>query len=126
MFTDPARIEALAIHLQAENIRRARFHSRPVAAADETARTLAEVATPLKTIWGKPVTSSPCGKGSTQRLKSAQRHRKESQETGARGTRHLRHLPPGKFSVWRHRPLPAMMAARGAVWQALAGSFGDA
>jgi pimeloyl-ACP methyl ester carboxylesterase len=52
MFADPARIDALAIHLQAENIRRARFRSRPFAATDELARTLPAVTAPLKTIWG--------------------------------------------------------------------------
>ena len=52
MFADPAGIDALAIHLQAENVRRARFRSRPFAATDEIARTLADVTAPLKTIWG--------------------------------------------------------------------------
>ncbi|MBX9589050.1 MAG: alpha/beta fold hydrolase [Hyphomonadaceae bacterium] len=52
MFADPARIDALAVHLQAENIRRARFRSRPFAATDELARALASVSAPLQTIWG--------------------------------------------------------------------------
>jgi pimeloyl-ACP methyl ester carboxylesterase len=52
MFADPARIDALAIHLQAENIRRARFRSRPFAATDGLAQALARVSVPLKTIWG--------------------------------------------------------------------------
>jgi pimeloyl-ACP methyl ester carboxylesterase len=52
MFADPANIDALAVYLQAENIQRARFRSRPFAATDEIARTLAHVAAPLKTIWG--------------------------------------------------------------------------
>jgi pimeloyl-ACP methyl ester carboxylesterase len=52
MFADPARIDALAIHLQAENIRRARFRSRPFAATAAIARGLASVAAPLKTVWG--------------------------------------------------------------------------
>ena len=52
MFADPARIDALAVYLQAENIRRARFRSRPFAATDELARTLPHVTAPLKTIWG--------------------------------------------------------------------------
>ncbi len=52
MFADPANIDALAVHLQAENIRRARFRSRPFAATDGLARTLASVTVPLKTIWG--------------------------------------------------------------------------
>jgi pimeloyl-ACP methyl ester carboxylesterase len=52
MFADPARIDALALYLQAENVRRARFRSRPFAATDELARTLPLVSAPLKTIWG--------------------------------------------------------------------------
>jgi 2-hydroxy-6-oxonona-2,4-dienedioate hydrolase len=52
MFADPANIDPLAIHLQAENIKRARFRSRPFAATDELARALADVTAPLKTIWG--------------------------------------------------------------------------
>jgi len=52
MFADPAKIDALAIHLQAENIRRARFRSRPFAPTDGLAQALAHVAAPLKTIWG--------------------------------------------------------------------------
>jgi 2-hydroxy-6-oxonona-2,4-dienedioate hydrolase len=52
MFADPSKIDALAIHLQAENIKRARFRSRPFAATDELARALAHVKAPLKTIWG--------------------------------------------------------------------------
>ena len=52
MFADPARIDPLAIHLQAENIKRARFRSRPFAATDGLAVALADVTAPLKTIWG--------------------------------------------------------------------------
>jgi pimeloyl-ACP methyl ester carboxylesterase len=52
MFADPANIDALAIHLQAENIERARFRSRPFAATDTLARALADVSAPLKTVWG--------------------------------------------------------------------------
>ena len=52
MLADPARIDDLAVYLQAENIRRARFRSRPFAATDDLARALAGVAAPLKTIWG--------------------------------------------------------------------------
>jgi 2-hydroxy-6-oxonona-2,4-dienedioate hydrolase len=52
MFADLANIDALAIHLQAENIKRARFRSRPFAPTDNLARALAEVSAPLKTIWG--------------------------------------------------------------------------
>jgi pimeloyl-ACP methyl ester carboxylesterase len=52
MFADPANIDALAVHLQAQNIKRARFRSRPFAATDTLARALADVTAPLKTIWG--------------------------------------------------------------------------
>jgi len=52
MFADPARIDALAVHLQTENIKRARFRSRPFAATDALAVALADVTAPLKTIWG--------------------------------------------------------------------------
>ncbi|MET0194727.1 MAG: alpha/beta fold hydrolase, partial [Hyphomicrobiaceae bacterium] len=52
MFADPRNIDALAIHLQIENVRRARFRSRPFAATDELARALADVLAPLGTIWG--------------------------------------------------------------------------
>jgi 2-hydroxy-6-oxonona-2,4-dienedioate hydrolase len=52
MFADPANIDALAVHLQAENIKRARFRSRPFAATDTLARALADVTAPLSTIWG--------------------------------------------------------------------------
>jgi pimeloyl-ACP methyl ester carboxylesterase len=52
MFADPAKIDALAIHLQAENIRQARFRSRPFAATDGLAQALARVTAPLRTIWG--------------------------------------------------------------------------
>jgi len=52
MFADPANIDALAIHMQAENIKRARFRSRPFAAIDGLARALADVTAPIKTIWG--------------------------------------------------------------------------
>ena len=52
MFADPDNIDALAIHLQAENIKRARFRSRPFAATEGLADALADVTAPLKTIWG--------------------------------------------------------------------------
>jgi len=52
MFADPANIDALAVHLQAENIKRARFRSRPFASTDTLARALADVRAPLSTIWG--------------------------------------------------------------------------
>jgi pimeloyl-ACP methyl ester carboxylesterase len=52
MFADPANIDALAVHLQAENVTRGRFHSRPFAATDALAVALADIRAPLKTIWG--------------------------------------------------------------------------
>jgi pimeloyl-ACP methyl ester carboxylesterase len=52
MFADPANIDALAVHLQGENIKRARFRSRPFAPTDNLARALEKVTARLKTIWG--------------------------------------------------------------------------
>jgi pimeloyl-ACP methyl ester carboxylesterase len=52
MFADPDKIDPLAIHLQAENIKRARFRSRPFAASEGLATALADVTAGLKTIWG--------------------------------------------------------------------------
>jgi pimeloyl-ACP methyl ester carboxylesterase len=52
MFANPANIDALAIHLQAENIKRARFRSRPFATTDGLAKALADVTAPVRTIWG--------------------------------------------------------------------------
>jgi pimeloyl-ACP methyl ester carboxylesterase len=52
MFADERNIDALAVHIQIENIRRARFRSRPFAATDDLARALGAVRAPLKTIWG--------------------------------------------------------------------------
>jgi pimeloyl-ACP methyl ester carboxylesterase len=52
MFADPANIDALAVHLQAQNVGRARFRSRPFAATDGLARALERVSAPLQTIWG--------------------------------------------------------------------------
>jgi len=52
MFADPANIDALAVHLQAENIKRARFRSRPFAPTEGLARALADVTASVSTIWG--------------------------------------------------------------------------
>jgi 2-hydroxy-6-oxonona-2,4-dienedioate hydrolase len=52
MFADPNNIDALAIHLQGENVKRARFRSRPFAPTDNLARALVKVTARLKTIWG--------------------------------------------------------------------------
>jgi 2-hydroxy-6-oxonona-2,4-dienedioate hydrolase len=52
MFANPANIDALAIYLQAENVKRARFRSRPFATGDGLAKALADVTAPVQTIWG--------------------------------------------------------------------------
>jgi pimeloyl-ACP methyl ester carboxylesterase len=52
MFADPANIDPLAVHLQVENLRRARFRSRPFAGTDDIARAVAHVPARLKTLWG--------------------------------------------------------------------------
>ena len=52
MFREPSRIDPLAVWLQSENIRRARFRSRPFARSDEIRRNLMEIETPLKAVWG--------------------------------------------------------------------------
>jgi 2-hydroxy-6-oxonona-2,4-dienedioate hydrolase len=53
MFAKEDNIDALAVHLQAENIKRARFRSRPFATSDGLAKALAEVTAAVKTIWGR-------------------------------------------------------------------------
>ena len=53
MFHDPARIDALALYIQAENVRRARFESRPFATTDTIRRTLAKIRAPLRSIYGE-------------------------------------------------------------------------
>jgi len=52
MFKENDRIDALAVHLQSENIRRARFRSRPFARTDEIRVTLPKVEVPVRAIWG--------------------------------------------------------------------------
>ena len=52
MFADPGNIDELAVYLQAENVGRGRFHSRPFAATDALAVALADIKVPVKTIWG--------------------------------------------------------------------------
>ncbi len=52
MFTDPARIDALAIHTHAANIRRARFKSRAFASTNEIPENLPRVKAQLRAIWG--------------------------------------------------------------------------
>jgi pimeloyl-ACP methyl ester carboxylesterase len=52
MFADPGAIDESAIDIQAENVAKTRFRSRPFAATDDIARALADVVVPLKSIWG--------------------------------------------------------------------------
>jgi pimeloyl-ACP methyl ester carboxylesterase len=52
MFKDASRIDPLAIYLQSENIRQARFRSRPFARIPEIAQFLPEVTIPVKAVWG--------------------------------------------------------------------------
>ena len=52
MFKENDRIDPLAVYLQSENIRRARFRSRPFARTDEIRVKLPEVMVPVRAIWG--------------------------------------------------------------------------
>ena len=52
MIANAARIDDLAIHIQAENIAKTRFRSRIFAATDEIKCTLPRVAAPLGAVWG--------------------------------------------------------------------------
>jgi len=52
MFKDPARIDPLAVWLQSENIRQARFRSRPFARMPEIAQHIPDVRIPVKAVWG--------------------------------------------------------------------------
>jgi 2-hydroxy-6-oxonona-2,4-dienedioate hydrolase len=52
MFANPARIDPLAIHTHATNIRRARFKSRAFASTNEIPETLPRVTARLRAIWG--------------------------------------------------------------------------
>jgi 2-hydroxy-6-oxonona-2,4-dienedioate hydrolase len=52
MIREPSRIDALAIDIQAANVRRARFRSRPFAGTDEIKRNLPRVSVPVNAIWG--------------------------------------------------------------------------
>ena len=61
MFANADNIDSLAIHLQAENIKRARFRSRPFATTDGLARALADV-TASRIPSGVPRTSSPAAR----------------------------------------------------------------
>jgi pimeloyl-ACP methyl ester carboxylesterase len=75
MFANPANIDALAIHLQAENVKRARFRSRPFATGDGLAKALADVTAPVQTIWG---TEDMIARGSLdRRLEILRQHHPE-------------------------------------------------
>jgi 2-hydroxy-6-oxonona-2,4-dienedioate hydrolase len=52
MIADPSRIDPLAVHLQASNVGKARFRSRPFARTDEIRRHLPDVRVPVRAIWG--------------------------------------------------------------------------
>lgn len=52
MFSNPAAIDDAAVDIQAANVAKTRFRSRPFAATDDIARALADVPVPLKSIWG--------------------------------------------------------------------------
>jgi pimeloyl-ACP methyl ester carboxylesterase len=53
MIRESARIDALAIDIQASNVRQARFRSRSFAGTDEIRRNLHRVTVPLNAIWGE-------------------------------------------------------------------------
>jgi len=52
MFKEKSRIDPLAIHIQADNIAKARFRSRPFARSAEIREKLPEVVVPVRAIWG--------------------------------------------------------------------------
>jgi pimeloyl-ACP methyl ester carboxylesterase len=86
MFADPANIDPMAVYLQAENVRRARFHSRAFAGSDAIARTLPQVAVPLKTVWG---TRDAIARPSLQaRLDILRRHHRELEARLIEGAGH--------------------------------------
>jgi len=60
MFGDASRIDALAVHLQNENTRRAQLNSRPIAFTDTLIHTLPRATARLGAIWGeKDITCVP-------------------------------------------------------------------
>ena len=86
MFANPANIDTLAIHLQAENIARARFRSRPFAATDTLARALERVRAHLNTIWGsRDIVARPSLEA---RLEVLRRHHRELKVSLIEGAGH--------------------------------------
>ncbi len=53
MIADAARIDDLALHIQAENIAKSRFRSRPFATTDDIKRTLPRIEVPVGAVWGE-------------------------------------------------------------------------
>jgi pimeloyl-ACP methyl ester carboxylesterase len=53
MIKNPDRIDPMALDIQAENVRRSRFRSRPYATSDGIARALPQVSAALTAIWGE-------------------------------------------------------------------------
>ena len=117
MFADPANIDALAVHLQAENIKRARFRSRPFAPTDGLARALENVTAQLKTIWGtRDIIARP---SIEMRLEILRRHHPELDVAPDRGRRPLGDVRGGA-RVQRRLPRPAQR------WQERVGALGPA
>ncbi|HYM29883.1 MAG TPA: alpha/beta fold hydrolase [Candidatus Cybelea sp.] len=60
MFYDKTKIDALSLHMQIENTRRARVKSRRLSQSDGLARILPELKRPLAGIWGEhDITAAP-------------------------------------------------------------------
>jgi 2-hydroxy-6-oxonona-2,4-dienedioate hydrolase len=60
MLADPARIDALAVHLQLENVTRGRVRSPPMGRSDTLRRVLPEIRCRIDAIWGeRDVTLGP-------------------------------------------------------------------
>jgi pimeloyl-ACP methyl ester carboxylesterase len=53
MISKPERIDDLSVYLQMQNVQHARFRSRPFARSDAIRQKLAEIRTPVKSIWGE-------------------------------------------------------------------------
>ncbi len=59
MFADPANIDDLALHIQLENIRRARVKSRRFARGEALLEVLPDIAARLNGIWGEGDVTAP-------------------------------------------------------------------